>query len=106
MIRDGNLFSKGNLSVEYQNPLNHHTIRSIQLSSIRSQSFTLDCLMSQKTDPLKSLLDVQRHTIKKSVPDAPKFYVLQGSKSACVLYSLPYALLFIGDKISADCSKN
>ena len=47
----------------------------IKKSSIRSHIFTLDCLMIQKTHPLKSLLDVQRHTIKSSVPDAPKLYI-------------------------------
>ena len=39
--------------------------------------------MGQKTDPLKSLQDVQRN-INKSVPDAPKLYVLRENSSACV----------------------
>ena len=31
-----------------------------------------------ETDPLKSLLYVQRQMIKKEVPDAPKLYILKG----------------------------
>ena len=34
------------------------------ISSIKSHIFTLDCLISQKTDPLKSLLHLQRHMMK------------------------------------------
>ena len=52
--------------------------RSRQISSIKDQIFTLDCLMSQKMDPLKSLLEVKRRMVKKKVPDAPKLYVLKG----------------------------
>ena len=63
-------------------------------------------LMSQKKDPLNSLLDVQIHT-EKSVPDALKLYVLQVNNSACVFCSLSYAFYFIGDKIAADrCYKD
>ena len=58
------LFSKGIFSVDYQKLLNYYTSVSRKISSIRSHSFTLDCLMSHKTDHLKSLLDVQRHMIK------------------------------------------
>ena len=93
----------GKFSVEYQNMFNYQTSGSRQISSIKSQSFTLGFLMSHKMDPLKSLLDTQRHMINKSVLDAPKLYVLQENKSACVFCSLSYALFFIGDKISADC---
>ena len=93
-------------SVEYQNMFNYQTSGSRQISSIKSQSFTLGFLMSHKMDPLKSLLDAQRHMINKSVLDAPKLYVLQENKSACVFCSLSSALFFIGDKIAADCFKD
>ena len=62
--------------------------------------------MSQKTDPLDSLLEVQIHTIKKSVPDAPKLYFLQENNSPCVFFSLLYGFYFIRDKISDDCFKD
>ena len=39
--------------------------------------------MIQKTDPMKSLQDVQRK-INTSVPDDPKLYVLKENSSACV----------------------
>ena len=45
-IRDGNLFSMGIFLVDYQNLLNYHTSGSRKISGIRSQSFTLDFLMS------------------------------------------------------------
>ena len=56
-------------------------------------------------DPLKSLLEIQRH-MKKSVPDATMFYFLKKNKSPCVLYSFLSALYFIGDEISADFLKD
>ena len=57
--------------------------------------------MSQNRDPLKSLLEVQRHMIKKAVPDAPKLYFLHENKSDCVLCcSLLSVLFFVGDKIA------
>ena len=73
---DGAFLFKGNFLSILPKPvgLSHECIRRI--SSIMIQSFTLDCLMSQKTDPLKFLLGVQRHMIKKYVPDATKLYVL------------------------------
>ena len=43
---------------------------------------------------------------KKSLPDAPRLYILQENKSACVVCSFSYALFFIGDKIDADCFKD
>ena len=61
--------------------------------------------MSHKTDPLKSLLDVQRHMIKKSVPDAPNIYDLQENKSYGVFFLLSYVLYYIGDKITAGFFK-
>ena len=36
----------------------------------------------------------------KSLPDAPKWYVLQKNKSACVFCSLSYNFYFIGDKVA------
>ena len=57
-------FSNGFCEVDYQKLLNYHTSESRILSSIYSQSFTIDCLMSQKTDLLKSLLDVPRNMNK------------------------------------------
>ena len=83
----GICFSKGDLLVDYQKILNYHTSGPINILSIKSHSFTLYCLMIQKIDPLKSLLDVKRHMIKKSVLDAPKLYGLQENKSACVFCS-------------------
>ena len=56
--------SNGILSVHYQKMLDYHTSGSRLIPSISSQRFTLDCLMSHKTDPLKSLLGVQRHMEK------------------------------------------
>ena len=44
--------------------------------------------------------------IIKSVPDAPKMYVLQGNKSDCAFCSFSSAFYFIGDKIDADCFKD
>ena len=58
------LFSKKNFSVDYQNLLNYHKSRSGKISSIERQSFTLDFLISQKTDPLRSLPCVQIQMIK------------------------------------------
>ena len=58
-----------------------------------------------KTDPLKSLLDIQRH-MTKSVPDAPKLCVLQENKSTCMFCSLLSTFYFIGDKISAGLFKD
>ena len=63
-IRDEILFLKKNCSVGYQKLLNYHTSGSRTFSSINSWSFTIDCLMGRKMDPLKSLLGVQRHIIK------------------------------------------
>ena len=37
-----------------------------------------------------------------SLPDAPKWYVLQENKSDCVFCSFLSSYFFIGDKISAD----
>ena len=62
--------------------------------------------MSQKIDLLKYLLNVQRQMIKKSVPDAPKLYVLQENKSDCLFCSLSSTFYFIDDKITADGFKN
>ena len=56
-------------------------------------------------DLLKSLLDVQRHMIKKLVPDAPKLIFLQENKSAYVLFSFSSLFYLIGDKIATDCLK-
>ena len=39
--------------------------------------------------------------IRKSVPGAPKLYVFQENKSACVLYSLSSTFFFVGDKIDS-----
>ena len=58
-----NFFSEEIFSVDDQNLLNYHTNVSIKISSTRNQCFTLDFLMSQKTDPLESLLNVQIHMI-------------------------------------------
>ena len=78
-------FSKEIFSVYHQNLLNYQASGSRQTSSISSQSFTLDSLVSEKIDPLKSLLDIKIHIIfKESVPDAPKLYFLQENKSDCV----------------------
>ena len=41
--------------------------------------------MGQKKDPLNSLQDVQINMKNKSVPDAPKLYVLQENKNTCML---------------------
>ena len=43
--------------------------------------------------------------IKKSVPGAPKFYVLQESKIACVFCSFSFSFFLVGDKISTDKKK-
>ena len=40
---------------------------------------------------------------KKSVPDAPKLYILQENKSTCVFCSLSNVFYVNGDKIVADC---
>ena len=58
-------FSVEIYSVDYQNLFNYHISGSGLISSIRSQIFTLDCLMSHKMDPLKPLLDVQGNMMKK-----------------------------------------
>ena len=88
----GFFFSKEIFSVKYQNLLKYHTNVSRQISSIKSHSFTLYFLISNKTYPLKSLLDVQIHIIKKYVPDAPKLYVLQEIR--VILCSVYYHLNF------------
>ena len=62
--------------------------------------------MGQKTGPLKPLLDLQKHVIKKLGFDDPKLFVLRLNKSSCVLCSLSSALFFIGDNISADRFKD
>ena len=56
--------------------------------------------MSQKKDPLNSLRGVQIK-MGKSLPDDPKFYVLQENKSACVFFSLASAFYSVGDKIAS-----
>ena len=56
--------------------------------------------MIKKTDPLKSLLDIQINMIKKPASNAPKLYVLQGNKSAWLFWSLSSAFFLIGDKIA------
>ena len=62
--------------------------------------------MSQKTNPLKSLLDIQRHIIKKSVPDAPKLYFFKLNKSDFVFFPLSSTFCFICDNFSADHLKD
>ena len=44
--------------------------------------------------------------IKKSLPDAPKLYVLRENKSACLLFSLSSEFYFIGDKIKDEKSSS
>ena len=70
----------------------------------------MNCLISHKTDPLKSLLDVcdvQTHMVKN------QYFMLQScifygkkKKNACMLCSFSSTLLFIGDKIADYCFKN
>ena len=69
-------FSNKICSLDYQNLLGYHTSGSIKYSSIKSQIFTLVCLISQKIDSLKSLLDVQTHIIKNLylIPESCIFY--------------------------------
>ena len=62
--RMGVFFSKEICSADYQILLDYHMSRSGQFSSTRGHSFTLDSLTSQKTDPLKYLLEVHIHMIK------------------------------------------
>ena len=61
--------------------------------------------MSHKHDPLGYLQDVQRN-MEKSLPYAPKLYVLQGVESDCVFCSLSSVFYFVGDKIASGYFKD
>ena len=64
---DGKFLFKVNMISRLPNPveLSHEWV--LKNSSIRIHNFTLDCLMSQKKDLLRSLQDIQRHMKKISI---------------------------------------
>ena len=99
-------FSKENFSVDYKKLLYYNTSVSRIFQISGSCLFSLDCLMSQKKDPLKYLLDVKIYMIKNKYIMLKRCMLYRKIRVLVCFFSLSSEFLFIRDKIVADHFKD